>query len=69
MIYEYKIVTMDTSSFWFGGDVDEKKLLKKIESLAKDKWELISTAPITEGTMKGFGSTNSLLLFFKRPKK
>jgi len=36
MSYEYKVVTIDTGSCW-SGIVDNKKLLKKIESLAKEK--------------------------------
>jgi len=70
MIYEYKIATIETAGSWFGGDVDKKTMLKKINILAKDGWELSSVAPITEGSiMKVFGSIMNLLLFFKRPEK
>jgi len=70
MKYEYKIVQLDTSGYYGGGTVDEKKLLKKLHSLADQDWELITTLPLTQSSMMTrMSSTNEVLLIFKRPMK
>jgi hypothetical protein len=69
MEYEYKIVTVETSPSWYGGHIAEDEILKIIRDLAKKRWEFVSAAPITQGSLfRQYGTTAKILLFFKRSK-
>ena len=68
MKYEYKIVNVDASGSW--GHVEEEEILKIMHDLAKKDWEFVSATPLaTFSLFRQRGTTSTVFLFFKRPKK
>ena len=60
--WEYKTIKIDSKSSWMGGKFDYSKIDGYLKTFGDDGWELVNVMPIN----KGAGSTEGLVLFFKK---
>ena len=60
--FEYKTLFTDAKGF-FGGKVNEKKLMDDLNRLGDEGWELVSSVASNES----YGSTKCVISIFKRP--
>ncbi|MHC4167786.1 MAG: DUF4177 domain-containing protein, partial [Planctomycetota bacterium] len=59
--WEYKVLKIDSVSFWGGLKVEDDSLEKEMNMLGKQGWEMTKVLPIETNE-----STTAVAVFFKR---
>ncbi len=63
--WEYKTIKLETTGWFVGGNLNEKKLDEHMNMLGEEGWELMSAFD----TNKSFGESRDVVAIFKREKK
>lgn len=62
--WEYKTIKIDSKTSWMGGKFDYSKVDEHLETLGETGWELVNVISLN----KGYGATEGLVMFFKKPR-